>query len=462
MRRVNIALIVCALTIFIFTCCCLINKGRFTKQNGTSSEKKVIRSEQKNTPAEKNVNAKEKKDVSLFEKGNIRIKKKETIISTENASQEKKKDSLSKSELIQSEKKNTSSEKSDKIVQEKNGSLQMAVNITPEKKAGIRKELEAVTVPMPKKLTFGSEKILKACWNESELRGNANERTITRPYKSNLPNYPAKFIPKYKMAALNAEKCGSIRRITIPDNIKVLALTFDLCERENEFTGYDERIVNYLRENKIKATFFAGGKWMRSHPIQTKQLMADPLFEIGNHAWTHGNLRRLHGENMAKQVLWTQAQYELLRHELIMSPCARKEGPQEIGKIPQIPYLFRFPYGTCDQESLNYLAKQGLAAIQWDVVTEDPAPEQTSTAIVREVLNKSRSGSIIIMHANGRGRATAEALIMFVPQLIKEGFKFVTVSELLQMGNPYATKECYELKSGDNFHYDRIFGEGTW
>lgn len=50
---------------------------------------------------------------------------------------------------------------------------------------------------------------------------------------------------------------------------------------------------------------------------------------------------------------------------------------------------------------------------------------------------------------------------MFIPVLKKRGYKFVTISELLRMGRPIATQTCYELRPGDNKHYDKIFGRGT-
>ena len=58
---------------------------------------------------------------------------------------------------------------------------------------------------------------------------------------------------------------GVIRRVVLPDKRKLIALTFDLCEQPGEVAGYDGAIVDYLRKEHIKATFFAGGKWLRSH-----------------------------------------------------------------------------------------------------------------------------------------------------------------------------------------------------
>jgi len=113
-------------------------------------------------------------------------------------------------------------------------------------------------------------------------------------------------------------------------------------------------------------------------------------------------------------------------------------------KIPKAPLLFRFPYGTCSAEALQILARNGLPAIQWDVTTGDPARTQTPEGIARIVLQKTRPGSIIIGHANGRGYGTARALPLFVPRLRSMGYEFVTVSELLADGAPLSTAQCDE------------------
>lgn len=238
----------------------------------------------------------------------------------------------------------------------------------------------------------------------------------------------------------------------------MIALTFDLCQRGNERAGYDAAMVNYLRHNRVKATFFAGGLWMRSHPEQFLQLMADPLFEIGNHSWGHADLRVLSGEKMEDQVRQAQAQYELFWEELAQRPCAAQAGPVEINKIPGLPLVFRFPYGVCSPESLRFVASQGLAAVQWSIVTGDAAAGQSAAKIAGVVLKQARPGAIIVCHANGRGHGTAEALPLFVPELQKRGYELVTVSELLASGPVAAARQCYELKPGDNRGYDRRFG----
>ena len=319
-------------------------------------------------------------------------------------------------------------------------------------------------------LSFGSTAILDACWTREQLAGDAKDRTIQRRLKPDRQPPPdwAVAAAQTALPPLAEGLAGSIRRVDPTDpEARLVALTFDLCEQANERAGYDAGLVNALRAFGVKATFFAGGKWLRTHPEQAMQLMADPLFEIGNHAWTHGNLRVLHGEEARNQILWTQAEYQVLRRQLGERPCAVGAGPGEWGLVPAWPTLFRFPYGTCDQGSLDAAAGLGLASIQWSLVAGDPDQGRSAQAIAQSIRagvhakGREGRGAIVVAHANGRGWHTAEALPLFIPQLQAEGYRFVTVSELLAAGRPVSAKECYEVRPGDNVRYDRLFGRGT-
>lgn len=292
------------------------------------------------------------------------------------------------------------------------------------------------------------------CWPQISLEGSSAERKAAAAPADlrNLP--PSRLRPGELAPALPPSMANSIRSVKLPQNVKLIALTFDLCETENKTSGYDAGIVSYLRSNKIKATFFASGKWMRSHPERTMQLMADPLFEIGNHGWNHRNFRTIGEKEALNQVLWTQAQYELLWEDFHEKPPFNAAGEKEAKIIPRVPRLFRFPFGACSHDALKLTQDLGLPAIQWDVVSGDPAKGRTAKAIARTVLGKVRPGSIIVFHANGRGHGTAESLAIFVPRLAQAGFDFVTVSELLAAGTPVAVPDCYEERPGDNLRYD--------
>jgi peptidoglycan-N-acetylglucosamine deacetylase len=303
--------------------------------------------------------------------------------------------------------------------------------------------------------TFGAQTILERCWTSEQLLGKPDDLRTARQHSTAraMPQVPPG--PLRSLAPLAPEVSNSIRSVEMPspDN-KLLALTFDLCEANGGISGYDAELVNTLRTHQVKATFFAGGKWMRSHPDKTQQLMADPLFEIGNHSWSHAHFALIDETEMQREISLTQAQYEVLREDLQAKECAREAGPLEMDKIARTPRLFRFPYGTCSSAGLRLVNQCGLAAIQWSVVTGDAAKSQTAANIARVVFQQARPGAIIVAHANGRGHGTAAALARIIPQLRANGYQFVTVSELLASGKPISVTECYENRPRDNRRYD--------
>jgi hypothetical protein len=99
-----------------------------------------------------------------------------------------------------------------------------------------------------------------------------------------------------------------------------------------------------------------------------------------------------------------------------------------------------------------------MLAIQWDVATGDPDPHVSATAIANAMVHQAKSGSIVVGHANGRGWHTSEALPIAIPKLKAEGYKFVTVSELMTLGKPVIVSECYDRKPGDTKRYDFLSG----
>ncbi|MBI5823150.1 MAG: polysaccharide deacetylase family protein [Chloroflexi bacterium] len=190
-----------------------------------------------------------------------------------------------------------------------------------------------------------------------------------------------------------------------------IALTFDLCQDPDYPAGYDAAIVDVLTRYAVPATFFMGGDWMRTHPEETKALASNPTFELGNHSWSHPNFETLSPEAMSQEIEMTEdALFQLT------------------GKHSR---LFRLPSGTYNDLSLQVIAEHGLYTIQWDSVSGDPDPAFDAATILAEVQRTARKGSIVIMHANGRGWHTAEALPSIIEYLQNKGLTLVTVSQLI-------------------------------
>lgn len=296
--------------------------------------------------------------------------------------------------------------------------------------------------------------LAQICWSPAALAAKAGEN-MARKRDRDFDAPPADGWLVVPAAPTAASTAGVIRRVTLPPGRKLIALTFDLCEQRGEIAGYDGEIVDYLRQENVRATFFAGGKWMRSHEDRTRQLMADPLFEIGNHSEAHRNLRRLDGLRLRDEVLGPQRAYESIRMRLALTQCVMGE-PAAMDRVAPRLGLFRFPYGACNARALREVHDQGLRAIQWDLSTGDPTPGQSANAIARAMLAHVRPGSIILAHGNGRGWHTAAALPLAIPKLRKMGFEFVTVSELLAAGEPVISQNCYDNRPGDTNRYDHL------
>jgi peptidoglycan/xylan/chitin deacetylase (PgdA/CDA1 family) len=302
------------------------------------------------------------------------------------------------------------------------------------------------------------ETLLNACWAPSALLATPAEKLPRKGIRDFDKPEP---INSGAVAATPASvPPGVVRRVVLPPGRKLIALTFDLCEQTGEVAGYDGAIVDYLRKEQVKATFFAGGKWLRSHAERARQLMADPLFEIANHSEAHRNLRLLTGARLTDEILGPQRAYVAIRSGLSETQCARQH-PSAVTAVRVVPTLFRFPFGACNRAAIEAVNKLGLTAIQWDLATGDPTPATSANAIAQTIMSRAKPGSIVVSHANGRGWHTAEGLALAIPKLRAKGFEFVTVSELLAAGKPVIAQSCYDNHPGDTDRYDFLLAHRT-
>jgi len=281
---------------------------------------------------------------------------------------------------------------------------------------------------------------------------------------------PDKLEPENILPPLDSDE-GIIRRVNIPDGERVIALTFDACELATMTTGCDMDVINFLRINRIPATFFMGGKWMRTHSRRVKQILSEhEIFEIGNHNWSHGNCALLSESELKKQILWTQAEYEILLDEFLHDFYDSKglEALEDVKdlqrKIPAVPTLFRLPYGRNNEQALKTISQLGLRIIQWDVAAEAGNNSNIKQAqrSAKKVAAMTRPGSILLFHANSVPKGTANLLRFVVEELQSKGYTFVKVSELLTLGEIETVRNGYFTTPGDNLSLDKKFGiDGT-
>lgn len=202
-----------------------------------------------------------------------------------------------------------------------------------------------------------------------------------------------------------------------------VALTFDACPRPAAAEAYDAAVIDVLRREKVPATLFISGQWALTHPDIVKDLAADPLFEIAAHGHKHKHmLGQSEADNRA----------ELAKAQAVLARITGKT-----------PALWRPPYGEVDTAAVAAATSLGLKTVNFSLASGDPDKRISAKRLVRGVVENARKGSIIVMHMNGNGVHTAEALPAIIAGLKGRGFAFAKVSELIPAGKPTSKKVAH-------------------
>lgn len=191
---------------------------------------------------------------------------------------------------------------------------------------------------------------------------------------------------------------------------KVVALTLD----DGPTPEYTAGVLEVLRARGVKATFFLIGGDAEKNPDEVRAIMAGG-HELGNHTFTHPDM--------------TLASVDKAKSEVERTDAALRSA----GYTGEI--LFRPPFGKKLIGLPLYLADHHRTTITWDVEPESYSEIAADPKrITAYVLEKTRPGSIIIMHVMYKARETSrQALPDVIDGLKVRGFRFVTVSELLAM-----------------------------
>ncbi|HVP03471.1 MAG TPA: polysaccharide deacetylase family protein [Solirubrobacteraceae bacterium] len=188
-----------------------------------------------------------------------------------------------------------------------------------------------------------------------------------------------------------------------------VALTFD------DGPGpYTERVLDVLRREHVRATFFTVGIQLANFPLALQREVAEG-HEIGDHTWNHPNLTRLSPHDVATEI-------------------GNEAAALEQAGVPR-PRLFRPPYGAFDDAVLASIRRQRMLTVLWTIDTSDYA-SGSPVALAKYVLDNARPGAIILLHdAGGNRTATADALPLIIRGLHRARYKMVTVPRLL-LDNP--------------------------
>ncbi|HWY01729.1 MAG TPA: polysaccharide deacetylase family protein [Mycobacterium sp.] len=214
---------------------------------------------------------------------------------------------------------------------------------------------------------------------------------------------------------------GLTGHVTRADNlscsvVKCVALTFD------DGPGpFDDRLLQILKDNDAKATFFLIGNKVAANPAGAKRI-ADAGMEIGSHTWEHPNMATIPTDDIAGQ--FSRA------NDAITAATGRT------------PTIYRPAGGLSSEAVRQTAAKFGLAEILWDVIPFDWANDSNTPATRYMLMTYIKPGSVVLFHDTYS--STVDLVYQFIPVLKANGYRLVTVSELLgprAPGSSYGSRE---------------------
>lgn len=203
-----------------------------------------------------------------------------------------------------------------------------------------------------------------------------------------------------------------------PSSCPAVSLTYDLCPVRSA-SGFDRELIEFLIAKKIPATFFMSGRWMTRHDAEVRKLLAVPFFEIGTHGDVHAHLPMHEVSEQQKEIM----------------------GPVRLlkNRYRRPATLFRPPYGEFNDQTVEAVKALGLRFILWNIESGDPDQTLTAQAILTRMQARIKRGSVIVLHANGKGKYTREVTEALTGSLLPgKGLTPLTISDLLQCNLPIA------------------------
>jgi len=194
-----------------------------------------------------------------------------------------------------------------------------------------------------------------------------------------------------------------------PISEKAVALTFD----DGPTPKWTPQILAVLNAAHVKATFFVIGSQARKYSTLLAEEVKDGM-EIGNHGALHKRLTN-------RDPAFIRAEVETAATD-IMAAGAPK------------PRFYRMPAGVYDAAALRVLGQLGYTVIGWSVDPQDWRHRFTAEEMLAIVQREVGPGAIIIFHDGTNGSAaTVAATKMVIATLKRDGYRFVTVGQLLAL-----------------------------
>lgn len=275
---------------------------------------------------------------------------------------------------------------------------------SPESTPTISELTEAISTEytdFTETLKFSEETFETLPETETQITENVTEistESATAPPESIAP--PIQTEPVDTLAETAEE---TIEETTpTPEYAGTIALTFDDGPGK-----YTERLLNILKEHGVKATFFIVGN-RASYQKDILKRMADEGHEVGNHSYHHPSLVEIEYQEAIDQISITKD---------IIESATGKENK-----------LVRAPYGALNADVKEMARELNVSLIHWSLDSFD-WKTRDAQLVYDEIMCRVKDGDIILLH--DIHESTVDAMEMVIPDLIKNGYRLVTVSELL-------------------------------
>lgn len=205
-------------------------------------------------------------------------------------------------------------------------------------------------------------------------------------------------------AAPTPRPAAQYSEVHIPQ--RVIALTFD----DGPHPQLTPQLLDILRQNGVRATFFVVGSNVKAHPDIVRRAMAEG-HEIANHSWSHPALTKLGASGLQHEIEGT--------NDAVEAATGRR------------PVNMRPPYGALNSRVREYLTKnRNLNIILWSVDPLDWKRPGAAT-VAQRLVEGAAPGGILLAHDIHPG--TIEAIPEVIARLKEKGYRFATVSQLLAL-----------------------------
>ena len=188
---------------------------------------------------------------------------------------------------------------------------------------------------------------------------------------------------------------------------KYIYLTFD----EGYEAGYTSQILDTLKENNVKATFFITAHYLNTQPELVKQ-MIDEGHIVGNHTVNHKSMPSLAEEQITSEVMdLYKAMFEKFQYEM--------------------KYV-RPPMGEFSEKSLNVTNSLGYKTVMWSFAYEDwnenKQPDEFQAK--KKILDNVHNGEIMLLHGNSK--TNTNVLGDIIKEIKNMGYEFKSLDEFKQ------------------------------